>query len=74
MISERGCVGYRSAGERGEMWPLTADRTIYAGYSFYDVSNPDFHHEQLYAFADVIGKNKLRWWNVQIKKNSLHSL
>jgi hypothetical protein len=42
------------------MGPPLADKTIYAAYSFYDVSNPDYHHEQLYAFADVIGKNKLR--------------
>jgi hypothetical protein len=43
------------------MGPLVADQTIYAAYSFYDISNPDYHHQQLYAFSDVIGKNKLRW-------------
>jgi len=53
--------GIRSAALNEKMGPPTADKTIYAAYSFYDVSNPDYHHEQLYAFADVIGKNKLRW-------------
>jgi hypothetical protein len=52
--------GIRSAALNEKMGPPLADKTIYAAYSFYDVSNPDYHHEQLYAFADVIGKNKLR--------------
>ena len=36
-----------------------ADRTLYLGYSFYNIDNPDFHHNY-YTFQDVIGKNKLR--------------
>jgi len=50
----------RSADKEMTMNTEKADRTIYLGYSFYDLNNPEFHGETKYTFEDVIGKNKLR--------------